>query len=211
MIKAVLFDVDGVLLDSLDANVEYYQELFKAAGYPVPSKEALRAMHHMTVWDVIKRVTGVDDEQEVQRIWNLSQSLEYEAKERMKLPQGAHEVVQQLSARYPLAVVTSRTKAYAFEDPLDTLKKQFKFAIAYEDTAEHKPHPEPLLLAAKELGVRPEECVYIGDSISDIAAAKAAKMKVIFYSPTPMEGADAVTDEFARIPELVERLAAAGE
>lgn len=207
MLKAVLFDVDGVLLDSLDSNVEYYQELFKAAGYPVPEKEALRAMHHMTTWDVIRRVTGVEDDDEVQRIWDLSQTLEYDQREFLKLAQGAEEAVRALHEQYPLAVVTSRTKAYAFEEPLGALKKYFAFAIAYEDTLEHKPHPEPLLLAAKELHVRTEECVYIGDSLSDIAAAKAAKMKVIFFSPVPMEGADAVTDEFAKIPELVERLA----
>ena len=62
---------------------------------------------------------------------------------------------------------------------MDSVKTYFRTAVAYEDTTRHKPHPEPLLLAANRLKIKPSGTVYIGDAASDMEAAKAAGMKFI--------------------------------
>ncbi len=122
------------------------------------------------------------------------------------MTEGAPEVIRELSKRYALAVVTSRIKAYAFEPPLHALKSYFKAAIAYEDTENHKPHPEPLLLAASHLGVHPEECIYVGDAATDLAAARDAHMRYILYTKDAVDRADARTADFRELPELIRRL-----
>jgi phosphoglycolate phosphatase-like HAD superfamily hydrolase len=57
--------------------------------------------------------------------------------------------------------------------------KLFDSVITADDTQDHKPHPEPLLLACGRLGIKPEEAVYVGDSLLDYEAAKRAKVKFI--------------------------------
>ena len=95
----------------------------------------------------------------------------------------AEKVVDILHKKYLLGIVTSRIKETVYESPeLAKLQKHFKVAVSYQDTINHKPHPEPLLLAVKKLEVRPEECVYVGDVENDIKAGKDAGMKTILYS-----------------------------
>lgn len=67
----------------------------------------------------------------------------------------------------------------------------------------HKPDPEPLLLAAQKLGVKPEETVYIGDVENDLKAAHAAGMKVILYSKDKPEDADAYATSFEKLPSII--------
>ena len=89
---------------------------------------------------------------------------------------------------------------------MNLLKSYFKADVAYEDTKKHKPFPEPLILAAKKLKVKPEETVYIGDSESDMKAAKAAGMKFVFYSRKRLKGADVQVKSFNEIPDVVAKL-----
>ena len=70
----------------------------------------------------------------------------------------------------------------------------------------HKPHPEPLLLAAKRLKVRPSECVYIGDSHTCIEAGCAAGMKTILYDGKKNPDTSAGTKTFGKIPSIIDKL-----
>ena len=82
----------------------------------------------------------------------------------------------------------------------------FDTIVAFEDTAQHKPHPEPLLTAVKRLGISPQEAVYIGDAPTDAQAAKAAGMPVIIYAGKNIKNADADIDSFEQIPERISHL-----
>ena len=122
-------------------------------------------------------------------------------------PKECEDVLIKLSKKYRLGIVTSRISDSVYESPLlEKLKVFFEVVVSFEDTDNHKPHPDPLLRAAEKLGLKPEECVYIGDMASDIKAANAAKMKVILYSKDIIEGANAKTNKFSDLPELVEKL-----
>ena len=89
---------------------------------------------------------------------------------------------------------------------LAPLEKYFKVDVSYEDTINHKPDPEPLLLAAQKLGVLPEDCVYVGDVENDVVAAKAAGMKSILYSNDKLYNADANFSSFSKLPELIKSI-----
>ena len=205
MIRAIIFDVDGVLLDSFEANFLFFQKLFRRTGFTPPTRDEFKPMFHFTMWDVIKSVTRLDDDKKVEEIWNLGRAGEFYTRN-PKLSEGVAPIVRQLSKGYSLAVVTSRVQTYMFEGPLADLKQYFKVAIGYEDTENHKPHPEPLLLAAKQLDAKPEECAYVGDVENDVKAAKAAGMKVIIYSGEQLKEVDAQTSDFSKIPDLIKTL-----
>jgi len=208
MIKAVIFDIDGVLLDSFEANLKFYQDLMVEVGHQGrPTREEFPRLFHMNIWDMIKKLTKLESEEEIRKIWELGRTKIPHYRQLLKMPNGAQEVIRILSKDYVIGVVSSRVRRGIEEFfEVSKLKEYFKAAVAYEDTENHKPHPEPLLLAMKQLNVKPEEAVYVGDVESDIQAAKAAGMKVIIYSPTSIEGADLNTSDFKEIPGLVKTL-----
>lgn len=207
MIKAVLFDVDGVLIDSFEANLKFFQDLMIAAGYKPPSRDQYSGMFHLNLVSVIKTLAKPDSKKEFDRIYKMADSrdVEYDIS-LVSTPEGIEKILESLSRRYALGIVTGRIENSVYEVPaLKALRSYFKVAIAHEDTDKYKPDPEPLLLAAQRLDVKPEEVVYIGDAYTDLQAAKAAGMKFISY-PDNINGADAHTNLFLNLPEVINNL-----
>lgn len=208
MIKAILFDIDGVLLDSFEANLKFVQDLLKKAGYPPPTREEFPDLFHRPLFDIIKMRTKLNSAEKVKRIWEMGKNREvsYDLN-LLNTPERIEEVIKILNNSYELGIVTSRVREAVFEVPvLKKLEPYFKIAVAYQDTEKHKPDPEPLLYAANQLGVAPENTVYIGDVENDVKAGKAAGMKVIIYGQRAVPGAYAWTAEFSQIPKLLQSI-----
>jgi pyrophosphatase PpaX len=208
MIKAVIFDVDGVLIDSFEANLKFYQNIMTHFGYRPPTREEYPNYFYLTMWDAIKMMTGLTEEEEIEKIWQVSKSRNgMYPLELLKVPDGLKLTIAILNEKYSLGIVTSRVRECVYESPdLAEIQNYFQVAISYDDTENHKPHPEPLLLSMEKLGVKPEEAVYIGDAQSDIIAARAAGMKMIIYSKQTLADADRCTSLFKQLPELIESL-----
>ena len=108
MTKAILFDIDGVLLDSFESNLKFFQALMLKTGYPSPTREELVKLFHMHMMDVIKALTKSASEEEIKRIWGIGRSRDVEYDINLsKTPAGAEEVMEKLSKNYLLGVVTS--------------------------------------------------------------------------------------------------------
>lgn len=208
MIKAVLFDVDGVLLDSFEANLKFYQDLFPKAGYKPPTRETFLNMFYMSMIDVIRVLTNSKDENEIKRIWQMGKNRVVRYPDELSsCPANLETVLNKLRKKYILGIVTSRVGGNLFKLPqLAKYEPYFKTAVYYEDTIKHKPDPEPLLLAVKRLDIKPEETIYIGDAATDVQAAKAAGMKIIIYSKNKLDGADAITSSIDKLADLIEGL-----
>lgn len=205
--KAVIFDIDGVLISSFDANLHFFQELMATSGYRSPTKEEYLKIFHLPMWDVIKTAINSSSEKEIRRIWDLGRNeVKYPAS-LLTLPENAEKTIEALGKKYILGIATSRVREGIDKVPvLFSLVKYFQAIVSYQDTKNHKPHPEPLLLVCEKLGVVPEESVYIGDAESDIQAGKAAGMKVILYSKEKFANADAYATSFAKLPEIIDSL-----
>ena len=206
MIKALVFDIDGVLIDSFDANLKFFQDLLSKAGYKPPTKKEYSPIFHLSMLDVVRICTKSADEKEIKRIWEMGRSRKVKYPIfLLKTTKDLEKTIIELSGKYLLGIVTNRVKEGIYKIPvLSRLKKYFQITVAYQDTKNHKPHPDPLLLACKKLGVNPDEAVYVGDAQSDIIAGKAAGMKVIFFSQVINNNADATTSQFQKLPKLVE-------
>ncbi len=203
MIKAVIFDIDGVLIDSLEANIKFFQDLLLKAGYKAPTREEYIPIFHLSMKDVIKRFTKSASEEEIMRIWRMGERRDVDYPVNLiTMPEDAEKTIKALSKKYFLALVTNRIRNSIYEIPqLAKLKGYFKVAVSFEDTKNHKPHPEPLLLASKRLNLKPQSIVYIGDAENDVKAAKAAGMKIITY-PKLLKGANASISSFKELSKL---------
>jgi HAD superfamily hydrolase (TIGR01509 family) len=214
-ITAVVFDLDGVLLDSEQLWDAVREDLASERGgrwhdraqadmMGMSSPEWSRYMH-----DVI----GLTESPEEINA-EVVQRLLARYRESLPLVVGAVEAVERLSARWPLGLASSSNRE-VIDAVLDGagIAERFTATVSSEEVARGKPAPDVYLEAARRLGADPAQCVAIEDSRNGIRSAHAAGMRVIAIpnahfppSEDTLESADAIV---ASLDELtVERLSA---
>lgn len=182
-VKAVLFDLDGTLIDSAPDLAAAADKLRTDRGLPSLPYEAYRPMAGAGARGMVGVAFGVTPE-DVEFIPLRDEFLaNYERcmTERTHAFAGVAEMLAALQTRQlPWGVVTN--KAARFTEPLTRGMPLFATAqaVVSGDTTPHaKPHPAPLLEAARRMGLDPTHCVYVGDDERDIVAGRAAGMATV--------------------------------
>lgn len=207
MIKAVLFDMDGVLLDALEGSAKAYQEAIVEAGYPKPTIQQIYDVFHLTARNTVKALVKGVSEKEVDRILELEKHGLTVTE--LKIPENYIETLEKLSKSYSLCVVSASGKARA-EHLLKIAGSLgfFDMIVAIEDYTRPKPHPEPLLTALGKMNLKPEEAIYVGDREADIEAAEAAGMRCIGYlgfAKHELPSAEITTRKFEELPSIIKK------
>lgn len=205
---AVLFDMDGVLLDSVEASMharrqnahlygftpgemmahskpgrslrDYYQALQQVRSFPVSFDDFANGMLEV-VFDYLKKHSHGADPALVAFIRDLR----------------AHNI--------PVGVGTSALKRSALKKlKIVQLHQTFDVVITADDVERHKPHPDIYQEAARQLNMPAQRCVVIEDALDGLTAAKTAGMKTIGYSkyalyPKDLAVADMVADDFSKL------------
>ncbi len=178
MIKVVLFDVDGCLIDSAEANWRQINLTNKKyGGRQIAFEEYKKRFYSRTLKEVLGECCPNLSEKELLEAVDYGISLSSELYRYIKLTEGVQELLEKLRGRFRMGVVSSRL-GFGILDGLK-ISSFFEHMIGYHDSENHKPHPEPLLVAMKRFGVKPEETVYVGDQWTDAEAAKKAGLKSI--------------------------------
>jgi pyrophosphatase PpaX len=164
MLKAVIFDLDGVLLDNTQLIVEIFQEAARRSGLKVPDEKSVIATLGFTGKKMVQKLLGKGEKYKkiLHQVWMEKENDE------TPIP-GIKEVLNSLKIKK--AVVTSAPKAYTRRRLRDFIN-HFDAIITQELTDKHKPNPEPLLLACERLKIKPKEAVYVGDRLIDFETAK---------------------------------------
>jgi HAD superfamily hydrolase (TIGR01509 family) len=215
MIEAIVFDLDGVLLQSEEVWDAVRERYVRERGGRY-DEEVQRAMMGMSApeWSAfLHEDGGVPESPERINADVVDLMLEAYRRELPLLP-GAVDVVGRLAARFPLALASSSNRAI-FEEVLRLagIADAFEATVSSEEVARGKPAPDVYLEAARRLGVAPERCAAIEDSHSGIRSAHAAGMRVIAipnasYPPDPeaLALADVVLDSLDQLtPDRIER------
>lgn len=179
--RCIVFDLDGTVANTIPLIIASYDHALRTVvGIPA-DPELTRRWIGQTLWDTFTEhyPDHVDALVESYVEFNLSQ-----LERQVQRYDGMAELLAELAvvgAR--IGVATSKRRRSA-ELTLAAVGLQAKvpLVVAMEDTATHKPHPAPLLLAVTKLGAEAEAAVYIGDAVVDIEAAKAAGMASIAVS-----------------------------
>jgi len=179
-IAAVLFDLDGTLIDSAPDLGAAADKMRLDRGLPSLPLELYRPMAGAGARGMLGVAFGITPEHADYSVLREEFFANYECcmTERTYVFSGVPELIAELVARkMAWGVVTN--KAMRFTRPLTQGMKLFTTAAAVvggDTTAHAKPHPAPLLEAARQLGLAPAQCIYVGDDERDVLAAKAAGM-----------------------------------
>jgi HAD superfamily hydrolase (TIGR01509 family) len=174
-IRAVLFDWDGTLLNSYEADRRAYLSMFQALGINWTEREL--ALHYSPNWLRVYRAAQLPRTKwlDADRLWNRTYKLE-----NPPLLVGARRVVRLLSQKYDLGIVTSGNRQRVRRQLRELeLASYFSACVCSEDAEKRKPHPAPLQLALKRLRRAPEHCVYVGDTAEDMEMAHRACVRAI--------------------------------
>ncbi len=202
MITVVIFDLDGLLIDSQPLQYQSYKEVFAQHGHTLHSKDWLQWIHHGVNQKMWIEQNNLDLDHEVIHAQKRKRYAEL-IDEKMELKPGAHQCITLLRrSGYRLCVASASS--------LDSVKRiiqkfnlepEFEYLLSDQDVKMPKPHPHIFLEAARLMGVPPEECVVIEDSLAGFKAAKSAGMKCIICpdpwgdEPVPeYPGADVMVD-----------------
>lgn len=207
MIKAVIFDFDGVIVNSEPIHEEAWRA-FLLKQKILFTEEMRSEFKGRTAKDNLRRILSptVSDDNIAKMAQEKQILYRTYAESKLTLVKGVEEFLMKLhqDKRYKIAVATSSVQgnlALAFNK--FPIKKYFDTIVTIHDVKKSKPDPEIFLTAARKLGVSPPECVVFEDAHSGVIAAKRAGMKVVFvetsFKANEVPPVDLTINDFTQI------------
>ena len=177
IIKAVIFDLDGLLIDS-EPIWNKADDLFLQGKYSQDLKEKIMGMGQREVIELFKKETGLegDTDELLEKRRKLLNSL---LMNDLRLFAGAKNLLETLKLRkYAMAIATGGYSKTKTEEILTKvgIRNYFSVVVSGDEVKRGKPFPDIFLDAAKKLGVSPKVCLVLEDALNGIEAAKAAEM-----------------------------------
>ncbi len=206
MIRAVIFDYNGLLVDDLQLHEEAYFKTAKKFGIPI-TMEKIKEFISLAPEKKVREYFGENlSDEEVKKILEVKTKYYEELVGGNNIVfDGVEEIVDYLSKKYILAIVTNTTKAYFDKFFPKELAAKFKERIFADDIDNPKPAPDSLLRMVERLGLAKEDCIYIGDAVFDAQAAKAAGIKFILIA-TGNDKKDVLLKEGGKVLDNIKEL-----
>mgnify|MGYP000847447320 FL=1 len=207
MLKALIFDMDGVLVDSMPFHAAAWKKAFLDMGMEILDKDIyaiegsnLRNGLPLLIQKARKEPEAYDFEiitsiyrQEFKRIFEL------------KAFDGIKECLEVLKARFLLSVVSGSDRFIVHEIVDQLFPGIFDIVVTGDDIKNSKPHPDPFLKAVELLDVQREECMIIENAVLGVEAAKKAEIYCIgiptYVEPSQLDRADLVVGDHQQLME----------
>ncbi len=208
MLRAAIFDMDGVIVDSHPAHKKTWRKFLESLGKEIDEEHLNFIMEGRKRDEILRYFLGELSDEQVRALGRQKEQLFREESPDMKTIEGLREFLQQLSeAKIRLAVASSGSNGrvnYVL-DLLD-LRNYFQAIVTGDQVTYGKPDPTIFRLACEQLCVRPSETLVFEDSVSGIRAAKAAGMRCVGVATNGITailveaGADHIIPDFSAVP-----------
>lgn len=178
---AILFDNDGVLVDTEPLFLQATQELLSTVGVRITAEDYhdISMRHGRSVFDLAKD-RGISDSEILDLRTRRGQRYSELIEGGVAILEGVERSLERLHGTIPMAIVTSSDREHFDHMHRQTdLMRFFDFVIAKGDYADHKPHPSPYLTAAKRLDIDPCRCLAIEDTERGLLSATRAEMSCV--------------------------------
>jgi HAD superfamily hydrolase (TIGR01509 family) len=186
MVKAVIFDWDGTLADTKKAVVRSFQKVLVKAGCLVSDEFIERRVGigtKKTLKEVLEECNVRFDDAMLEKLAAEKIRIQASLSNIVSLFEGVIELLEELQGRAKIALATmSSRKVVGKLLSEKRIGGYFDVVVSADEIVKPKPDPEVFLVSAARLGVDPEDCVVVEDSVFGVRAAKAAKMKCIAVS-----------------------------
>jgi pyrophosphatase PpaX len=215
---AVLFDLDGTLIDSIELILNSAQHAFRDRNGFVPTDAEWLTGVGIPLATMFRRYAR--DDADVDAL--IAKYREYQLANHDRLVRGYHRVVETVdqlrAAGHPLAIVTSKT-GWLAQRGLDNvgLGSHFDVIVGCDTCEKHKPDPGPVLFALDKLGYEASNAAFVGDSIYDMESGNAAGVTTVAALWGPFSRDDLAAsrpahylEDISDLPRLVETLEADG-
>ena len=219
-VRAVIFDLDGTLIDSIDIYFAIVEKALERLKLPPVSRSRILAAAESEdfKWELVLPQDVLDRKEKIiDEAWEVINEIAPQMfADNLDLIQGAGSIVEKLSSKgLKIGLVTSTQRRY-LETKMQPLKNVgadtlFEVIITSDDVERRKPAPDPLIACAQQLDLEPGKCVYVGDTATDIKAGKAAGMRTVGvltgfdeYEALETENPDAIIKDVQYLLEVIE-------
>ncbi len=179
---AIIFDLDGTLMDTLDDLCLSTNHALRACGMPERTMDEVRGFVGNGIGMLIHRAVpeGTSAQNEAECLARFRAHYVEHCQDHTRLYPGIRELLEELKRRHiPMAIVSNKLQAGVSELAERWFGDTIQVAIGEREGIRRKPAPDMVNLAIDELGVRKEDCIYVGDSDVDLATAKNAGLPCI--------------------------------
>ena len=200
-LKLVIFDCDGVMFDSKEANRHYYDDILQAFGHPPMDEEELEFVHVHHAADSVKHIYRKFPEDyakaELHRAKiDYTPYLSY-----MHMEPDLIEFLEFLKPAHHIAISTNRSNTMPSLLDIFALESYFEMVVTSLDVTNSKPHPEAMHKILSHFALSADQAIYIGDSYIDREHSAAVGMRLIAFKNKGLK-AEYHVNTFMEIPNL---------
>lgn len=178
MLKAIIFDYNGVLLNDLEYQVESYWKAARDMGFNIARETVRKYISYPPLQKKDLYFKNIS-EPGWKKVFDLKERYYYKLIDQKNLLfPDVEALLSSLAKHFALALVSNTVRSLFDRTFPRHLAELFQVTLFADEVNEPKPSPEPLLNTVQILGIRKNECCYVGDSIEDIRMAKAAGVKI---------------------------------
>jgi HAD superfamily hydrolase (TIGR01509 family) len=185
-ISAVIFDCDGVMFDSRQANINFYNHLLERYGLPPMTEDDTAFVHMNTAEKSVRRIFHGTPFTEKAQAYRMRMDYTPFIKD-MVIEPGLKDLLGKLKPRVGLAVATNRSNTIGEVLEQNGLSGFFDIVVSSLDVENPKPHPESIHKILDFFDIGPDQAVYVGDSLIDLDTARAAGVRFIAYGNSSLE------------------------
>ena len=203
--QVIIFDCDGVLFDSKEANIAFYNHILAQFHLPPMTQEEVEYVHVSTAEGALRYLLTRRDPHILEEILAHRPRVDYTPFIRlMHMEPHLKELLGSLPPQIKRAVSTNRATTINDVLRIHGLEDEFDLVISSLDVKNPKPHPESVLKILNHFSLSPTEALFVGDSAVDQESAQGARVPFVAYKNNALQ-AEYYIDDLLAVKDIVTR------